>query len=86
MHIFKKSIIWPDNYVDYSALSPRVIVRFIIDETGKIICPKIQRALDPSIDKEALRIISILPDWIPASNDEGPIKACYTLPVLFRYH
>jgi protein TonB len=62
----------------------RVITRFIVDETGKIICPIIARSLHPAMDEEALRVIKLMPDWQPASNNGIPFKLCYTLPVLFR--
>jgi len=62
----------------------RVIVRFIIDEKGKIICPYIHRSLHPAIDKEALRIVKLMPDWVPASNKGVPCMTCYTLPILFK--
>ena len=64
----------------------RVTVRFIVTEKGKIICPKIIRSLDPACDKEALRIIQLMPDWEPASNNEKPVSFCYTLPIIFKLY
>ncbi len=66
------------------AIQGRVIVKFIIDESGKIICPYIRGSLHPALDKEALRIVKLMPDWKPASNNEVPCKTCYTLPILFK--
>ncbi|GHT79700.1 hypothetical protein AGMMS50262_23700 [Bacteroidia bacterium] len=62
----------------------RVIVRFIIDESGQVICPHIQRSLHPAADEEALRIVGLMPVWKPASNSGILCKMCYTLPVLFK--
>jgi len=62
----------------------RVIVKFIIDETGKIICPFIQRHLHPLMDIEALRIVKLMPDWRPASNNGIPSKMCSSLPITFK--
>jgi TonB family protein len=62
----------------------RVIIEFIVTEDGEIICEKILRPLHPAMDEEALRVIKIMPDWQPASNNGIPLKMCYTLPVLFK--
>ena len=61
----------------------RVVVRFIIDESGKIICPYISHPLHPALDAEAFRITKLLPDWKPASNGDVPCKICFTLPINF---
>jgi len=61
-----------------------VVVKFIIDESGNIICPYIHRSLHPILDKEALRVVKLMPDWKPASNNGVSCKACYTLPILFK--
>lgn len=61
----------------------RVTVRFIIDETGKIICPYISKSLHPAADKEVLRVIELMPKWHPASNAGVPCKSCFNLPVTF---
>ena len=68
------------------AIQGRVIVQFIVTEEGKIICEKIYRSLHPAMDEEALRVIRLMPDWQPASNNGVPFKMCYTLPVLFRLY
>jgi protein TonB len=66
------------------AIEGRVVVKFIIDEFGKIICLHVHRTLHPALDKEALRVVKLMPDWKPASNNGVPCKACYILPILFK--
>jgi len=78
-----KNLQWPAECAEMG-IQGRVIIRFIISETGEIICPKILRSLYPAMDKEALRVINLMPDFVPASNDGVPIQMCYTLPVLFK--
>lgn len=58
-------------------------VSFIIDATGKVICPKIVRSLHPVLDKEVIRIVKNMPDWIPAYNYEIAVSDCFTLPIKF---
>jgi TonB family protein len=84
MKFLKENLKWPTECTGMG-VQGRVIVRFIISETGEIICPKIQRSLHPAMDEEALRVINLMPNFVPASNNGIPIKMCYTLPVLFKF-
>ena len=66
----------------------KVVIRFVIFETGKVGKCKIIRSLDPDCDKEALRIIQSMPDWTPAKqvikNVAKNIGVYYTIPILFE--
>jgi len=64
----------------------RVTVKFIIDESGKIICPYVLKSLLPALDEEALRVVKLMPDWQPASNNGVPFKMCYSLPITFKLY
>ncbi|GAP72168.1 TonB protein [Candidatus Symbiothrix dinenymphae] len=67
-----------------ASIQGRVYIKFIIDESGKVICPRILKSLHPAADEEALRVVKIMPDWKPASNNDIPCKICYTLPITFK--
>jgi len=60
-----------------------VFLTFVIDEQGKIIDPKVMKSLDAACDREALRVISQSPKWIPGAQDGVPVKVQYVLPVKF---
>ena len=62
----------------------RVVVQFIVDENGYIIEPNIVRSVEPSLDKEALRIIKMLPQWKPGILKGKAVKVKYTVPVTFK--
>jgi len=62
----------------------RVIVQFVVTEEGKITRIKVVRGIDPSLDKEAVRVIRLFPDWIPGELKGKKVKVRYTLPVNFR--
>jgi len=63
----------------------RVVVRFVVTKEGKIIKSEIVRGIEPMyFDKEALRVINIMPDWIPAKHKGEKVNAYFTLPVTFR--
>ena len=63
----------------------RVIVQFIVDKDGNIINPKIVRGVDPYLDKEALRVVNLMPKWKPGELGDGTkVAVYYTIPVMFR--
>jgi TonB family protein len=61
-----------------------VVVRFVITKTGKVINVKALRSLDPYCDKEAIRVVRMLPDWIPAEQKGEKVSVYYTLPIFFK--
>lgn len=62
----------------------KVIVRFIIDENGKVVEPQILRGISPGLDKEALRVVSLLPNFKPGTQQGVPVKVYYNLPISFK--
>jgi len=62
----------------------RVVVRFVITETGKVDNVKIVRGISQSIDNEALRVVRLMPDWIPGEQNGEKVAVYYTLPILFK--
>ena len=62
----------------------RVIVQFIVDEKGNVTQPHVLKSVEPSLDKEALRIIRLLPQWKPGTWKGKPVKVKYIVPVLFK--
>lgn len=62
----------------------RVVVRFAISETGKVHSPEIVKSASlPEFDKEALRIVNELPDFVPGTQNGKPVATTYTLPIVF---
>jgi len=62
----------------------RVTVSFVIDKTGKVINGKIERGVSAELDAEALRIVSIMPNWTPGKQGGKTVKVKYILPITFR--
>lgn len=61
----------------------RVIVNFVIDAKGSVVSPKVMRQVDPLLDAEALRVVSLL-KFNPGMKDGKPVACRYTLPIQFR--
>jgi len=67
-----------------NGIQGKVYVTFIITKKGKVTEPKISRGVDPALDKEALRVISRLPDWKPGKQRGEAVNVSYTVPVYFE--
>ncbi len=61
-----------------------VHIKFIVDEDGSILDPKVIKSVSPDIDEEALRVVKNMPQWIPGKIDGEPTKRPFTLPIRFR--
>ncbi len=64
-------------------VSGKVFITFVVDENGKVINPKIARGVDPSLDKEALRVMGLLKTWQPGTQRGQAVKVEYTVPINF---
>ncbi|MDR1517815.1 MAG: TonB family protein [Dysgonamonadaceae bacterium] len=62
----------------------RVICNFVIERDGSITDAQVIKGVDPSLDKEALRVIKAMPKWIPGKQRGKPVRVRFTLPIEFR--
>ena len=62
----------------------RVVCRFTITRDGIVKDVAVTKSVDPLLDKEAVRVISAMPKWIPAKHNGERVDAKYSLPVTFR--
>lgn len=63
----------------------RVIVQFIIEKDGSISDVKISRSVNPSFDREALRVVKAMPKWNPGKLKGIPARVKNEVPVVFRF-
>ena len=61
-----------------------VFVRFIISKTGKVTNPKILKGVSKELDEEALRVVSMLPDFIPGEENGEKVPVEFTIPIKFK--
>ena len=62
----------------------RVIVGFVVERDGSITDVKIMRSVDPSLDREAQRVVRAMPRWKPGKQNGSAVRVKYTVPVVFR--
>ena len=61
----------------------KVVVQFVVDSAGYVGDVKVVRSVDPNLDREAVRVIQTLPQFIPGARLGKPVNVWYTLPVNF---
>ena len=62
----------------------RVTLKFIIDKEGKVRDVSVLNSVDPSLDKEAVRVVSMSPNWTPGKNKGKTVSVMYVFPVIFN--
>lgn len=62
----------------------RVMLQFTVGADGSVSGVKVLRGVDPSLDKEAVRVVSMSPKWKPGKQRDRAVKVTYTFPVIFQ--
>lgn len=62
----------------------RVTLQFTIEKDGSLTKVKVVRGVDPSLDKEAVRVVSMSPKWEPGRQRDRAVPVTYTFPVIFK--
>ncbi len=67
-------------------LEGAVYIRFVVTKEGKVMKPEVLRGVSgsKSIDKEALRVVNMMPDWIPGENGGKKVNVYFTIPIKFK--
>lgn len=80
---------WLGEHINYPAAaaeegaSGKVQVQFVVSKTGKVTQVKVVRGKHPALDKEAIRVVSAMPNWTPGRQNGQPVNVTYILPVNF---
>ena len=80
---------WLNSNIEYPSVAEengiegRVICTFVVEIDGSISNVKVIHPIDPSLDKEAIRVIKTMPNWIPGMQDGEPVRVKYIIPITF---
>ncbi|MBF1420072.1 energy transducer TonB [Hoylesella nanceiensis] len=81
---------WLGSHVQYPAIAQengvqgRVIVAFVVEKDGSVTDVTVVRSVDPSLDKEAARVVRQMPKWIPGKQNGAAVRVKYNVPVTFK--
>ncbi len=83
MAYLQKSIKYPP-IAEENGIQGRVVCTFVVERDGSVTDVRVAKSVDPSLDKEAVRVVSAMPKWIPGRQNGQSVRVKYTLPVTFR--
>lgn len=81
---------WLSKNLNYPSLAAemgiqgKVFVQFVVERDGSISNVTVVRGVDESLDKEAVRVVQIMPKWIPGKQRGKPVRVAYHLPITFE--
>ena len=81
---------WISDHIKYPAVAEengiqgRVVATFVVERDGSVTDVKVARGIDPSLDKEAVRVLKMMPKWNPGKQNGSAVRVKYTVPVTFR--
>ena len=81
---------WLNDNINYPTIAQeqgiqgRVSLRFVVKPDGSVGDVEVVKGLDPSCDKEAVRVVQKMPKWIPGKQNGNPVFVYFSLPVTFR--
>ncbi len=76
-------IVYPEEAIANN-LQGTVILRFVVSKTGDITDIEVLRSIDPLLDNESIRVISMMPRWHPGKQDGVPVRVYFSVPVTFK--
>ena len=85
MKFLSQNIVLPKAELDRE-YSGRCYIKFMVDSTGLIRNPEVIKGIPqcPECDREALRVIQLMPRWKPGKQNGKAVNVYYTIPVIFR--
>lgn len=66
-----------------NGIQGKVFVNFVVDRNGGISNVKVVRGVDTSLDQEAVRVVKLMPKWIPGKQNGEAVRVSFTLPINF---
>lgn len=78
-----KRLVYPE-IAKENGVQGRVTLQFTVEKDGSVTKVKVLRGIDPSLDKEAVRVVSSSPKWAPGKQRDRAVPVTYTFPVYFQ--
>ena len=81
---------WIGDNIKYPAIAEengiqgRVVCTFVVERDGSVTDVQVARSIDPSLDKEAVRVLKKMPKWIPGRQNGSAVRVKYPVPVTFK--
>ena len=83
MRYINENITYPDKAIENN-IQGRVTLKFVVNTDGSVDRIEVIGSVDPSLDNEAVRVVSSLPRFRPGKQDGVPVRVWFFLPVVFH--
>lgn len=83
MKFIYSNIVYPSDAIA-NGIQGTVILRFVVSPTGEVTKIELLRSINPLLDNEAIRILSMMPSWRPGKQGGRPVPVYFTVPVTFK--
>ncbi len=83
LKFIRKKIKYPKQAIK-NKISGTVYVQFIVEKDGSISDVTVIRGIGGGCDEEAVRVITKMPNWIPAKQKGIPVRSFYVIPITFE--
>ena len=79
----EKNLHYPKECAE-KGLQGRVIMDFVVERNGTLTNIRVVKSVNPVLDKEALRIVKLMPKWIPGRQSYKEVRVKYIIPITFQ--
>jgi TonB family protein len=83
LEFIKSNIKYPES-ARKNGIEGRVFITFIVEKDGRITGVEKLRGFNEECDAEAIRVIKMMPDWIPGKVDGQPVRTVFNIPIVFK--
>ena len=83
MKFFAENLVYPE-IAKRAGVEGKVILSFVVDKNGKIVDISILKRIGAGCDEEAIRVLKMMPDWIPGKQNGIPVLTRINIPVVFK--
>ena len=83
MKFLREHIIYPEDAKEIG-IEGKVFVQFIVHKDGQLSDFNVIKKVYPSVDKEAIRVVQKMPNWIPGENNGNIVSARVVIPIIFK--
>jgi protein TonB len=70
--------------VERQRIQGKVVAEFIVNKDGSVTDVRVVKSLHPACDREALRVLRMMPRWTPGIENDQPCRTKVCIPIVFR--
>ena len=78
-----KNVVYPKKALK-DGIEGKVVVEFVIEANGSVTNVKVFKSVNPDLDKEAVRVVSMMPKWKPGSLGGKNVRSRFRIPINFQ--